>query len=77
LLALGGGLAGWLLGHAGIAALSPAIAERTGVVLGFAHFVPLELRIIPGLILLAAVAGFLPALVAYRTDVAKTLTSNP
>lgn len=77
LLALGGGLAGWILGHAGIAALGPSIAARTGVMVGFTQFVALELRIIPGLILLAAVAGFLPALVAYRTDVAKTLTSSP
>ena len=36
-----------------------------------------ELLLIPGLILLAIVVGFLPALAAYRTDVAKALSANP
>jgi len=36
-----------------------------------------EFLLIPGLILLAIVVGFLPALAAYRTDVAKALSSNP
>ncbi len=34
-----------------------------------------ELLLIPGLILLAIVVGFLPALAAYRTDVAKALST--
>jgi len=36
-----------------------------------------EFLLIPGLILLAIVVGFLPALAAYRTDVAKALSSSP
>lgn len=36
-----------------------------------------ELLLIPGLILLAIVVGFLPAISAYRTDVAKALAANP
>ena len=36
LLSLTGGLAGWVVGRTLIAALSPAIAARTGVVIGFA-----------------------------------------
>lgn len=77
LLAVLGGAAGWLLGHALVAALSGPIYETTGVSLGFLQFSPLELYIIPGLVLLAAAVGFLPALVAYRTDVAKALQSTP
>lgn len=36
-----------------------------------------EWILVPGLILLAIVVGFLPALSAYRTDVAAALTANP
>ncbi|MCA9262323.1 MAG: ABC transporter permease [Planctomycetales bacterium] len=36
-----------------------------------------ELLLVPGLILLAVLVGLLPALSAYRTDVAKSLSANP
>jgi putative ABC transport system permease protein len=77
LLALAGGALGWLGGHALIAVLQPWIVEQTGVPIGFLHVVPYELVIIPGLILLASLVGYLPALTAYRTDVAKALTATP
>ncbi len=77
LLSLGGGLAGWLVGHGLIAVLSPWIAVQTGVSIGFLHFVGYELVIIPGLIVLASVVGYLPATAAYRTDVAKALSATP
>ncbi|HMF11231.1 MAG TPA: ABC transporter permease, partial [Gemmataceae bacterium] len=75
LLALGGGLLGWLAGHAGCFALSPWIEERTGVVIGLLNLLtlPLESIIIPALILLAILVGIWPAISAYRTDVAKSL----
>jgi len=77
LLALAGGVLGWLLGHALLAALGPWIALETGVSIAFWQAAVLELVIIPGLVVLAAVVGFLPALVAYRTDVAKALVAAP
>jgi putative ABC transport system permease protein len=77
LLSLGGGALGWLVGHGLIAALSPWIAAQTGVSIGFLHVVGYESVIIPGLIVLAALVGYLPALAAYRTDVAKALSANP
>jgi putative ABC transport system permease protein len=77
LLSLTGGLAGWVLGRTLIAALSPAIAARTGVMIGFASPIAAELALVPGLILLAALAGYLPAMTAYRTDVAQALASSP
>jgi ABC-type lipoprotein release transport system permease subunit len=77
LLSLAGGLAGWVVGHGLIAALNPWIAQQTGVSIGFAQFVGYELVIIPGLIVLAAVVGYLPAMAAYRTDVAKALSATP
>jgi putative ABC transport system permease protein len=77
LLSLAGGVAGWVIGHGLIAALSPWIALKTGVSLGFLQFVGYELVIIPGLIVLAAIVGYLPAMAAYRTDVAKALSATP
>jgi putative ABC transport system permease protein len=75
LLALGGGFLGWLAGHLGTWALSPWIEEQTGVLVGLINFLtlPLELAIIPALMLLAILVGIWPAISAYRTDVAKSL----
>jgi putative ABC transport system permease protein len=77
LLSLGGGLLGWVVGHVLIAILSPWIAAQTGVSIGFLQFVGYESVIIPALIALAAVVGYLPAMAAYRTDVAKALSATP
>jgi putative ABC transport system permease protein len=77
LLSLLGGLAGWVVGHALTGALSPWIAEKTGVSVGLLQFAGYELVIIPGLIALAALVGYLPALAAYRTDVARSLSATP
>jgi len=77
LLSLGGGLLGLFLGHALIGALSPIIIEQTGVAVSMFQFRPNELILIPGLVILATIVGYLPAMVAYRTDVAKSLTTTP
>ena len=77
LLALGGGLAGWLLCHGILTALTPWLSEWTGVAFTAFHFTGGELLLIPGIIVLASLVGFLPAWSAYRTDVAKALTANP
>ena len=97
LLALAGGLLGWVSGHTLNAAISPYVESQTGVGLGFWQFAPKvpvfaqlfgnsilppsllqfsvspELLIVPGLIFLAIVVGFYPAVSAYRTDIAKSL----
>jgi putative ABC transport system permease protein len=77
LLALGGGLLGILLGHGLIQALDPIIVGQTGVSIGLLQFEQVELILIPLLVALAAIVGFLPSLAAYRTDVAKALTDRP
>ena len=77
LLSLGGGVAGLLLGHGLIGALSPTIATHLGVPISALDFQWNELVLIPGLTILATVVGFLPAISAYRTDVAKSLTAAP
>jgi putative ABC transport system permease protein len=77
LLALLGGGLGLLIGHGAIWACSPLITEWTGVVVDLLQFQWVELILVPGLIILAAAVGYLPALAAYRTDVAKSLITTP
>ena len=45
--------------------------------IGFAPLIPAELALVPALIVLSALAGYLPAMTAYRTDVSKALASAP
>jgi len=86
ILSVTGGLFGFLIGHGLIAMSSPFVEARTGVRLGFFDFAPPlpiaipylnqispEIFLIPGLVVLAVVVGFIPAYSAYRTDVAKSL----
>ncbi len=77
ILSLGGGLGGWMGGHVLIGAFGTMIEERTGVTVGLFSSSIVELTLIPSLILLAILVGFLPAVSAYRTDVAQALSSSP
>jgi putative ABC transport system permease protein len=76
LLAVGGGIIGILLGHGIIGLASPYVVEQTGIHLSLFQFDWQELVLIPALIVLAALVGFLPALAAYRTDVSKALAGS-
>ena len=73
LLSLGGGAFGVFLGHSLIFILGPWISGATGIIVSAWHFQWAELVLIPGLIALASVVGYLPAVIAYRTDVAQSL----
>jgi putative ABC transport system permease protein len=73
LLAGVGGLAGWALGHGVVATIAPWVADRAGVVVGFFSGSPAELLLVPLLVGLAILAALIPALSAYRTDVARWL----
>ena len=73
LLSLGGGAFGVFLGHSLIFVLGPWISEATGIMVSAWHFQWAELVLIPGLIALASIVGYLPAVIAYRTDVAQSL----
>jgi putative ABC transport system permease protein len=77
LLSLLGGLVGLLLGHGATWICSPWIADWTGVMVGLLQFQWIELILVPGLVVLASAVGFLPAMAAYRTDVAKSLITTP
>jgi putative ABC transport system permease protein len=73
LLALLGGVAGVLLGHITLAVAAPSIEAHAGITIHFWHFSWQEALLIPGLMAFATLVGFLPALTAYRTDVARSL----
>ena len=74
LLAVGGGLVGWALGHVLVAAIGPLITTNAGVSASLLSSAPAaEMLLVPFLIGLAILAALLPALAAYRTDVAKWL----
>lgn len=73
LLSILGGIAGLLLGHGVLALASPVVEYYTGVTVRAWSFSWQEMLLVPGLVAFAALVGFLPALSAYRTDVAKTL----
>lgn len=74
LISIAGGLVGWMFGHA-LGPLSNAwTMPTTGVKIDwFAVQSSWELWIVPGLVLVGAIAGAIPAIVAYRTPVAKNL----
>lgn len=73
LLAVLGGAVGLLLGHGLVGLAAPMVEARAGVQIDALSVDQWELAIIPSLVVLASLVGFLPAVTAYRTDVAKTL----
>ncbi len=70
-----GGLAGIVMGHGLIMLAGPVITARSGLLIDPLIFDPQELIIIPAMIVLASLVGFIPGLTAYRTDVAENLSS--
>jgi putative ABC transport system permease protein len=75
LLCVGGGLLGLLLGHGLVLAAGPFVELRSGILIDPFAFEPIELVLLPVLILLAAAIGVVPGMTAYRTDVGRTLAS--
>ncbi len=74
LISVGGGTLGWLIGHGIGFACRGLIEDRTGIQIGFLNSITsVEWVLIPGLVVLATIAGIVPALVAYRTNVSENL----
>ena len=82
ILSIAGGLIGWTMGHGLVAFASPLwIEPKTGVALGFFDLAPVvpylgvspELLLVPLLTILAIAVGLIPAISAYKTDVAQSL----
>lgn len=75
LLCLIGGIGGLLLGHGIVFVAAPIIEQRSGLLIDSFAFTPVELIVIPILVVMASLIGFLPGLTAYRSDVAEGLQS--
>jgi len=73
LLSLGGGLFGILIGHVMLQLVGPWVEAYSGIILYAWSFHWTEVTLIPGLLVLSAFIGYLPAAVAYRQDVATSL----
>ena len=73
LLCVVGGLAGFVLAHLLILVASPVVAGYRLVIDPWT-FAWGELVLLPVLIALASLVGFVPGMTAYRTDVARTLS---
>jgi len=71
-LAAAGGVAGILGGHA-VAYLTGSLLARSGLVANPFLFNVLEPAVLGSVILLGTLAGLLPAILAYRTEVAENL----
>ena len=75
LLCIGGGLIGWLTGHGIAVVASPWIVNQTGLLINPWALNVWEAVLFPVLVGLAVLVGFLPAMTAYRTNVADSLSS--
>lgn len=74
LLAFLGGLVGVLLGHGLIALLTPLLRETAHLAPNALRFEVTELLVLFLVTAVGALAGFIPAMKAYRTDVAQGLS---
>lgn len=74
LISLIGVVLGLLLGHGFIAAAAPYLEAEAGIRVAFWELDPLELLIVPAMVGLAGLVGLLPAVAAYRADVARGLS---
>lgn len=75
ILCIGGGFLGLLLGHGLVFIAAPIVETQAGIIVDPFAFEPVELILFPALFVLASLVGFLPGMTAYRTDVARTLSS--
>ena len=74
ILSLAGGACGWFAGHLLIWLFSGTIEDKTGIRMGLFSVAPVEALVLPGLLLAAILFGLIPAIMAYRTDVSRSLS---
>jgi len=75
-LCVAGAAAGFVLGHAVTAAAGAAFAARAGISMSAFAVQPEEFAVLGGVLALGALAGILPALRAYRSDIADGLSPS-
>ncbi len=73
MLAAIGGFGGILAGHAAAYLAATVLAQTSGLVIQPFRFDAVQPAVLAGVILLGTLAGLLPALLAYRTEVAENL----
>jgi len=72
-LAAIGGIGGILAGHAAAYLAATVLAQTSGLVIQPFRLDAVQPAVLAGVILLGTLAGLLPALLAYRTEVAENL----
>ncbi|WP_308921472.1 ABC transporter permease [Janthinobacterium sp. J1-1] len=75
-LALGGAMLGWLLGHFGVGLLGALMEGQQNLALSAWTIDPQEAWLLPAALLVGLAASILPAVRAYRTDIAATLAHS-
>lgn len=73
-ISLIGAVLGIFAGHFAVYLFSPVISAKTGILMTGLTFNIFELYLVLGTIILASLVSILPAVKAYRTDVAKNLS---
>jgi len=71
-----GVIAGWLLGHGALGAMSPFCLARYGIPLAAWFMQPIEFQIAVSVWVMGILAGLLPAIMAYRLPVADSLQNE-
>ncbi|HYD62980.1 MAG TPA: FtsX-like permease family protein [Noviherbaspirillum sp.] len=74
LLALAGALLGWLMAHAALEVLGRLVSDEQNLSLTGWFVAPAEVWLVPVAIVIGLAAALLPAIRAYRTDIATTLS---
>lgn len=75
IIAVVGGIAGWLLAHVAILSAGTFIEQQTGVQVGLLSVSEFEWLLLPFVLVLSLIAGVVPAMSAYRTDVGTNLSA--
>lgn len=75
-LALGGAVLGWLLGHFGVGLLGALMEGQQNLALSAWTIDPQEAWLLPAALLVGLAASIVPAVRAYRTDIAATLAHS-
>jgi putative ABC transport system permease protein len=75
MLCLGGGIVGLILGHGLVFVAAPLVEVKSGIIMNPWAFEPMELWLIPVLLVLGALVGAVPGVTAYQTDVSEALQS--
>ena len=74
LLASAGAVLGWITGHAALEALGRLASDGQNLSLTGLHVAPAEVWLLPVALVIGLAAALLPAMRAYRTDIATTLS---